>query len=162
MRVNTYSTGFFKREGIENYIWPTPPSQINLKSRWERKEKGKEGEITIVSSCFFFSLLSWLKIDFERFRNPVTWSLQQSESLLDKDYILRLLFPAEIVVQGSSSTRYLRESFFFRLSIILNSWQTEWVACRKNVACLNFNSSDSYLIKSKVWIVNLYIVIIIW
>ena len=26
VRVNTYSTGFFKREGIENYIWPTPPS----------------------------------------------------------------------------------------------------------------------------------------
>ena len=68
-----------------------------------------------------------IKIDFERFRNPVTWSLHQSESFLDKDYILRLLFPAEIVVQGSSSTRYLRESFFFPI-VDHTKFLTNWVS----------------------------------
>ena len=57
-RLSTHPTGFFKRQGIENCIWlVTPPTptfffgggQKNQKWRWERKEKGKEGNITILA-----------------------------------------------------------------------------------------------------------------
>ena len=59
-RLSTHPTGFFKRQGIENCIWlvippPTPTfflgggGQKNQKWRWERKEKGKEGNITILA-----------------------------------------------------------------------------------------------------------------